>query len=65
MKQLLVCDLHPREEDFRLLGINGRSSYVRNYEMYQLQGADYIRVRYLNTRKEPGNWSQPFKVIVS
>ena len=55
----------PLESDFRHLAISGRSSYSCTYTSDQLQGTSYIRARYLNSRKEPGNWSQPISIIVS
>lgn len=55
----------PQETDFRHLSTTGRSSYTRTYAQDQLRGTEYIRARYLNSRKEPGRWSEIVQVVVS
>lgn len=55
----------PHESDFRHLATTGRSSYTRAYEQEQVKGIEYLRARYLNSRKEPGGWSEIVQVVVS
>jgi hypothetical protein len=55
----------PNETDFRHLALSGRASFERDYTQDQLKGTDYIRARYISTRKEPGAWSEIISVVVS
>jgi hypothetical protein len=55
----------PNETDFRHIGLSGRTSYGRDYTQAQLKGTDYIRARYVSSRKEPGAWSEIISVVVS
>jgi hypothetical protein len=58
-------DGFPKETDFRHLDLSGRSNYDRLYNQDQLKGTDYLRARYISTRKEPGDWSEIVSVVVS
>jgi len=55
----------PKETDFRHIANVGRTTYQRNYSDDQLKGTEYIRARYLNTRKEAGSWSEVISVVVA
>lgn len=55
----------PQDSDFRHLTTTGRSTYTRSYTQEQLRGTEYLRARYLNSRKEAGGWSEIITVIVS
>jgi hypothetical protein len=55
----------PSENDFRHLVTLGRGVYERHYTNDQLRGIEFLRGRYVNTRKEPGNWSEWISIIVS
>ena len=55
----------PQDSDFRHLATSGRSSFTRAYVHEQLRGTEYFRARYLNSRNEPGGWSEIIQVVVS
>jgi hypothetical protein len=55
----------PAESDFRHLESTGKFLYKRVYEMSHLAGTDFLRARYVNTRKQPGPWSEIISVVVS
>lgn len=55
----------PQEADYRHLTTSGRCTVVRTYSQDQLRGTEYLRARYLNSRKEPGGWSEVISVVVS
>jgi hypothetical protein len=55
----------PTDADFRHLAATGKSSYTRSYTADQLKGSDFLRARYLSSRKEPGSWSEVISVVVS
>ena len=54
----------PQESDFHHLADTGKFLYTTGYTLDQVNGAEYIRGRYVNTRKIPGAWSQIIKVII-
>lgn len=55
----------PKATDFRHLGSTGKFLYKRTYDLDQLAGTEYLRARYVNSRKEPGPWSEIISVVVS
>ena len=55
----------PQQSDYRHLGNTGKFLYKVTYTDIQIGGTDHIRARYLNTRKEPGDWSEVITVVVS
>jgi len=55
----------PEDLEYRHLATIGKGSLSRTYTTDQLQGTEYVRARYLNSSKEPGNWSQPLSIIIS
>lgn len=55
----------PQETDFRHIASVGRATYQRNYSANQLKGTEYLRARYLNTRKIAGGWSEIISVVVA
>lgn len=55
----------PHEADFRHIAITGKAHFKRKHILDQLQGSEHIRARYLNTKKEPGNWSEYIRVVIA
>jgi hypothetical protein len=55
----------PQDADYRHLGTVGTMKYERIYTKDQIKGSEFIRARYLNTRKESGNWGSSLEVVVS
>jgi hypothetical protein len=54
----------PQESDFHHVGNTGKFLYKINFIASQVGGTEFIRARYLNTRKEPGPWSEIISTIV-
>jgi len=55
----------PKDTDFRHVAMSGKATYNRSYSSEQLKGTEYIKARYLNSRNQPGGWSEVISVIVS
>jgi hypothetical protein len=54
----------PQKSDFRHVVTTGKSKVTLNYDLDQIKGTDYIRARYLNSRKEAGPWSEVVITVV-
>lgn len=55
----------PSDEDFRHLATLGKSLFQRDYTDKQLKGTEFLKARYLSSRKESGGWSEVFTVVVA
>ena len=55
----------PTDKDFHHAATLGRSTTTRSYTSDQLRGVEYLKARYLNSRKEPGGWSEVVSIVVS
>ncbi len=60
-----VLPAFPQESDFLHIANTGKFLYKTHFTADQKGGDEIIRARYLNSRKQPGDWSNTITVTVS